>query len=164
MRGGTVPQSRENRVFGRSVTPRTPQTCVTHIITNPLAVKISPLDEDRDELLDGMVHRRLDGLLELVADRRRRILIELLRRKGDGLTTIEELVADLDRDEFARNTDRPPDPEALAIRLHHIHIPKLEEFGLVEYELVSGNVRYLPNEELEAVLDSLPEERAAPNA
>lgn len=100
----------------------------------------------------------LDACLELVADRRRRSLIDQLRNNGKGQTTVDDLVDQIDRGEHATSTDRQPDRDELVIQLHHVHLPKLSEFGVVDYDLERSTVRYLPNEQLEAVVDSLPEE------
>jgi len=52
------------------------------------------------------------------------------------------------------------DPDArrrLAIRLHHVDLPKLAADGVVEYDPEDGLVRYCPDERVEAVLETLPE-------
>ena len=105
----------------------------------------------------------LDACLKLVADRRRRRIIDQLRNDGNGQTTIADLVGQLDRGDHATRTDRPPDRDELAIQLYHSHLPKLDDFGAVDYDLERGTIQYLPNAQLEAVLDSLPEEVLRPD-
>lgn len=104
----------------------------------------------------------LDACLDLVADRHRRSLIDQLRNDGEGRTTVDDLVDQLDRGEHATSTDQPPDRDELVIQLHHVHLPKLSDFGVVDYDLECRTVRYLPNEQIEAVVDSLPEEVPQP--
>lgn len=105
----------------------------------------------------------LDACLGLVADRRRRRLVHQLRHNGNGETTIDDLVDRLNESERAAAMDQPPDREELAIQVHRTHLPKLADFGVVEYDLERGTVQYQPVEQVEAVLDSLPEEFAAAN-
>lgn len=44
------------------------------------------------------------------------------------------------------------------MRVHHVHLPKLADYGLIEHDIERGTVRYLSDERLEAIVDSLPEE------
>lgn len=71
--------------------------------------------------------------------------------------TIDELVDGLLRTETATGIDQNEDPTSLALRLHHIDLPKLEEHGVVEFDADSGRVRYRSHERIESVLDSLSE-------
>lgn len=105
----------------------------------------------------------LDDCLTIIADRRRRKLIDHLRNNGNGQATIDDIVDRLDREKLAPRTGRPPDRETLATELHHIHLPKLDDFGVVDYDCERGMIQYLPNNRLEAVQDSLPEEKPQPN-
>lgn len=102
----------------------------------------------------------LDACLNLIADRDRRRLIQHLRQNGNEETAIDTLVDQLNGSAQAPAEDRPPDRSQLTTQIHHIHLPKLAEYGVVEYEPERGTVRYSSNEQVEAVLDSLPEEFA----
>lgn len=105
----------------------------------------------------------LDKCLNLVADRHRRRLIHQLRHGGNGERTIETLVDQLNGSEQAAAENRPSDRSELAIQVYHNHLPKLAELGVVEYDRERGTVQYRPNERVETVLDSLPEEFATAN-
>lgn len=48
--------------------------------------------------------------------------------------------------------------DQLAVKLVHSHLPKLAEYGVIEYDPRSGTVRYRPDEQVETVLDALPGE------
>ena len=99
----------------------------------------------------------LDTCLELVADRGRRKLLNELRYETNGTTTIDDLVEQL----YWRtpSVDAPsPDREQLSMQLHHTYLPKLDDYGLVEYDMASGTIQYQPEPQLEAVLDALPDE------
>lgn len=73
---------------------------------------------------------------------------------------IDDLVDQLHGAEQPTTTDHSLDREELAIQIHHIHLPKLAEYGVVEYDRDRGIVHYLSDEQVETVLDSLPEESA----
>jgi DNA-binding transcriptional ArsR family regulator len=78
---------------------------------------------------------RLDAVLDAMASPWRRRILYLLRERGpvglddlvDWLGTWNEVV-----DHGADGL--PDDVEMLRVRLHHVHLPKLEDAGLVEYE------------------------------
>jgi len=104
----------------------------------------------------------LDTCLTLVADRRRRRLLEHLRHNGDGEVQIDDLVDRLYQTERAAD-DRQTSRDQLVIQLSHNHLPKLADHGVVEYDRERGTVEYRPNEQIEAVLAGLPEEASLPN-
>lgn len=54
--------------------------------------------------------------------------------------------------------DQTTDREQLAIQLYHTHLPRLADHGVVEFDPENQAVRYQPDEQLETVLDSLPDE------
>ena len=78
---------------------------------------------------------RLDAVLDAMASPWRRGILYLLSERGpleiddlaDGLGAWNEVV-----DHGGRTL--PDDVEMLRVRLHHVHLPKLEDAGLVEYE------------------------------
>lgn len=104
----------------------------------------------------------LDSDLRLVADRQRRQVIDHLRRDSDGRTPFEELVDHL-HEPGARTEDPVVEKEQLAIRPQHSLLPKLSDHGVVEFDHRSGSVRYRPDEQVEALLDSLPRDVALSN-
>ena len=104
---------------------------------------------------------RLDTYLRLVADRNRRMLLQELRIEANGKVRIDDLVDQLQEDR--RANDLYSDREQFAIRLYHAHLPKLAEHGVVEYDLEDETIKYQPDEQLEAVLDSLPDEVSVAN-
>lgn len=106
----------------------------------------------------------LDACLRVVADRHRRRIIRHLRREPDGTTTFEELV-DQVYNRAADFTDcPPPGREQLAIQLQHTHLPKLADYGLVDFERRTGIVRYHPDDQVERVLDALSGDAVMPES
>lgn len=97
----------------------------------------------------------IDTYLELIANEHRREIIRLLRREGDSDTTVDTLLDHLCRDD-GPNTGSPEDRKQLALRLHHIHLPKLAAQGVIEYDPSGGTVCYQPDGPLDTVFDSVP--------
>lgn len=110
-----------------------------------------------------MTSNSLDACFQLVADRRRRRVIQQLRHETDGTTTIDDLVDRLHSGGSVSADDRHVDREDLAIQLHHTTLPKLEDHGVVDYDHRSGTVRYQPNDQVETVLDSLHDDVSVAN-
>jgi hypothetical protein len=101
----------------------------------------------------------LDECLRVVADSHRREILNQLRVSPDGKTTRDELIDVLLRAASDSEVDQRRRRKQLTIQLHHTHLPKLANYGVVDYDDDSGTVEYQPDDRMEAVLDSLPEER-----
>jgi hypothetical protein len=84
-------------------------------------------------------------LLELMGNQRRRRLVSLLWEQ-DGEWTIDELATRL----ASAESDATPDTlaeetlETFRIELYHTHLPKLAEFGVVEYDRSTEQPRVTP--------------------
>ncbi len=100
----------------------------------------------------------LSTCLALVADRRRRRLLEHLRHNGNSEVQIDGPVDRLYHAGSAAADDRQVSRDELAIQLHHSHLPKVADHGVVEYDQERGTVGYRSDEQIESVLDGLPEE------
>jgi len=105
-----------------------------------------------------MSGKSLDACLALVADRRRRRLLEHLRHSGEGEMPVDDLVDRLHQAGPDGADARRMDRDRLAIQLNHCHLPKLADHGIVEHDRDRGTTEYRPDEQIEAVLDGLPEE------
>jgi hypothetical protein len=71
----------------------------------------------------------------------RRSTIRYLERDTTGeATTREDVVAHVERDDAVDATDA-------AIRLHHVHLPRLDELGWLEYDHRAGEIQYLGHED-----------------
>jgi len=84
----------------------------------------------------------LDSLFETLADEQRRRLLAHLVETDDGVAGLPEL-AD-------RIADGDDERERAIIQLHHTHLPKLEDEGIVEYDARSEAVRYRGSEAVTA--------------
>lgn len=94
-----------------------------------------------------------DRVFEALADAHRRRLLSALAafKEGDAPLTVPE-------DVLEQSPDADADPDALATRLHHAHLPKLAAMEYVEWEPATRRVYPGPAfEEVEALLSVLEE-------
>lgn len=85
-----------------------------------------------------------DSLVALLADRRRRLACAHVITAAEDVFALEDLAEGLAMWE-TESTDGPVSDERLqriAVALHHCHLPKLAEAGIVEYDARSRTVRY----------------------
>jgi hypothetical protein len=73
-----------------------------------------------------------DGLSVVLTDACRKQLLSALS-SGSGRQTLESLAADIDPVSLDTRSE-PATVDQLAFVLHHCHLPKLEDYGLVEYD------------------------------
>jgi DNA-binding transcriptional ArsR family regulator len=97
---------------------------------------------------DGEPPVSRDTLLSAVANEQRRAILASLTEASENTLEYDALVdrlADLFHDE---DGGRPSDDERLRARivLHHAHLPKLAEAGIIEYEAGAGPVRFVGGE------------------
>lgn len=85
-----------------------------------------------------------ETLFDLLVDRRRRYLLYSLDQSPDAVTSLDELtgrVLDWERRMDAGNEPTAELERQVRISLHHTHLPKISEAGLVEYDSRSETVR-----------------------
>ena len=90
----------------------------------------------------------IDPLLEVLADHRRRAVLRYLRgvRGEVEIATLAEGV---------RTADGDPPRDRIALRLHHVHLPKLASAGLVDYDRERRCVAFADHGPAERLLDAL---------
>lgn len=94
----------------------------------------------------------------LLSDRRRRYVLRSLIETTDGVAEFDHLVDRVVELERAANDDPPEDHrQRVAIALHHVHLPRLIETGVVEYDWRNETVRYEGDDGIEACLAVLAE-------
>ena len=92
---------------------------------------------------------RLDELLDVLSDRRRRQLLYYLA--AEERLDREALVSHLRDCEGARpGSDLDPD-QSVSIELHHTHLPKLLDAGLIETD-EDQEIRFRPPDYLDTLL------------
>ncbi|WP_247001066.1 DUF7344 domain-containing protein [Halosolutus gelatinilyticus] len=89
--------------------------------------------------------------LRVVADPCRRSILSQLIDSEETVVTIDTLVDRISPENPPpKTTGTHADP--LLIDVHHIHLPKLEDANLIEYDPRTKMIRYTPNERVERVL------------
>lgn len=95
----------------------------------------------------------VDELHGLLASERRRLLLSyLVEHRDDDVAICDLTDAVIER-------ERPePGPATHRVRvetdLHHVHLPKLTDAGLLDYDPVAGSVTYVGSDRLEALLEA----------
>lgn len=90
---------------------------------------------------------RLDAYLGLLADTDRRQLIVQLQAHPRDSITLQELTTQL--------TTTTAERDRLRLCLHHIHLPKLAEAGILDYDSITNTIEYHGDPELEFLLDTI---------
>ena len=88
---------------------------------------------DRPFEQSGIATLSQSDVHRLIASERRRNLLHLLEDQQTPLD-LEELALLVTKHEDGIGRTEPTDVDQVAITLHHHHLPKLEEFGLIDYD------------------------------
>lgn len=101
----------------------------------------------------------LDAILSLLAHYQRRDVLGYLADRPDQTCSIDECVAHVMKREEDRTGTRPGHDQVATI-LHHVHVPKLTDAGLLEYDPRSRQLRYGGHDRLETWLDRIQADEA----
>lgn len=82
-------------------------------------------------------HPEVDGVFSSLAARRRRLVLDYLLDAEGGRATFDELV---DHVIEAETRSPSPDREGVTTTLHHTHLPKLADGGLIRYDSERGSI------------------------
>lgn len=86
--------------------------------------------------------KAINELFEILRNKRRRRLCLYMRETDDEIFPFDKLVDYLVRWESKKNPKSGERRDRIATTLHHIHLPKLADFGVIEYDKRSRAVRY----------------------
>jgi hypothetical protein len=112
----------------------------------------SRMDEDRHAIGDRRTTKgQLTLLYKLLADHRRRVLLQYLRDTEDPMP-ISALVTELTQRDEHVSPDESIDTE---IAMHHIHLPKLADAGVIEYDQSDQHAAYIAPPQVNALLEEL---------
>lgn len=93
----------------------------------------------------------LDDIFGVLADPMRREVIRYCADHANEPTDLDTVVDYL----AEQRRDGEPDRDRIALRLHHLHLPKLAETGLVEFDPDSGRLEYRSNDAIESCLSEI---------
>ncbi|WP_435157190.1 DUF7344 domain-containing protein [Haladaptatus sp. DFWS20] len=83
----------------------------------------------------------IDKLFEILRNERRRRLCFVMADTDDQVFSLEELVDQLVPQETTVDTTEAEVHDCIAASIHHIHLPKMADFGIIEYDERSSTVR-----------------------
>lgn len=95
----------------------------------------------------------IDAILDVLRDRRRRLVLEHCMDRSKDVHEFDDLVNSVYQ-RLARE-DEPVERDRLEASLHHVHLPFLVERGLLEYDHRSGQLRYRPDRQVERWLERI---------
>lgn len=96
----------------------------------------------------------LNAILDVLAHHYRRETLRCLVDDPEHVASIGDVASRL-ADRQTERTGKRPSRDQIEIELHHVHLPKLVEAGIVEYDARSQELRYWPNERVEDLLEYL---------
>ncbi|ODR79339.1 hypothetical protein BG842_09500 [Haladaptatus sp. W1] len=99
----------------------------------------------------GTTKEQLTLLYKLLADHRRRVLLQSLRDTADPMP-ISALVTELTQSAGREPSERDVETE---IAVHHIHLPKLADAGVIEYNQSDQQAAYSAPPQVDALLKEL---------
>ena len=98
----------------------------------------------------------LDALLDILANQRRRYLLEYLWERPDGVGSFEEATKHTIA-EIGRKQGYQPNHDDIQVDLQQHHLPKLADAGIIEYDIRSQTIRYRDHDRLEEIYDRVRE-------
>lgn len=108
--------------------------------------------DERDA--DGSLTR--SERLDLLSSKRRRVLLELLVTSDTDIHSLESLATAITQTEQQSDLGARP-ARRVCLFLHHVHLPKLEDAGIVEYDAARKRVEYLGGRQTEQLLERVQE-------
>jgi len=102
---------------------------------------------DEDGVVQGSCG--LDDVFRLLANARRREIVAVLDASDANWIERDRLLAD------PSGTDDGMEAIEARDALHHVHLPMLEDLGLIEYDRQSGAIRYYQCQLLSSVLAAI---------
>lgn len=105
-------------------------------------------DRDTEEDSHQTPELSLDAVLNILSQRERRSTLNYLVDSSEEVVPIDEVVEQIVQAESER-IDKLPNRDHLELSLHHIHLPKLTEAGLLDYDSRSQQIRYKGNKQIE---------------
>lgn len=93
----------------------------------------------------------VDDILKAVADPYRRSLLDYLSSVPENRCSVSELVNVLRSEDGLAASSQ----ERIRQRLHHVHLPKLRNLGLIEHDEESDEVQYVESPRMETVIGQI---------
>lgn len=104
----------------------------------------------------------LDTVFDLLGDQRRRLLLRFFYVNGFDTATFDEVASYIRRWESRMGDRSRPSEDDVELALIHVHLPRLESAGIVEFERSTATVTYDSSESLERILAAALDTSAIP--
>jgi hypothetical protein len=101
---------------------------------------MSQISPDRVEPREPLAELTASESHELLANDRRRLILDILDG-GTAPIDLDELAVEVATHEDGADPADEKTLQQLRTRLHHNHLPKMDEFGALEYDPVSHCLR-----------------------
>ncbi|MFC4451678.1 DUF7344 domain-containing protein [Halorussus aquaticus] len=98
---------------------------------------------------------QIDRILKVLRNKERRKIVEHFANSDTDTASMEALADQLARLSVETDGSAESPTDATRTQLHHVHLPKLEDHGVVEYDSRTGDVRYHSDERVESIVSSL---------
>ena len=101
------------------------------------------------------ISHSLETIYRALESRRRRLILYHLRGTSDGVSgfdSVKDRISDWE-DDFGNGPPRSESERELAVTLHHVHLPQLEDCGIIDYDWRTKTIRYRTDDLLEAHLE-----------
>lgn len=98
--------------------------------------------------------QEVDETLQLLANHNRRKLLQHLLSHEKDLVTVPELVEILETQLEPRAISDGGDGR-VETRLHHVHLPKLADAGVITFDRTNGTVTYQGDQLVESLLAAI---------
>ena len=84
----------------------------------------------------------LDLVFEVLSDRRRRYALYHLRESPESVATVSDVVGYICNQEAESDESRTYLRRSIRTTIQHVHLPKLADAGVIEYDARSETIRY----------------------
>jgi len=93
----------------------------------------------------------LDDTFEILSDEYRRGMLYSLNDMDDQAVTYEDLIDEMVDEGYLPEHER----ERFMVQMEHAHLPKMEDYGFIDYDRRSSMIRPSTDEGLEEVLETV---------
>lgn len=102
--------------------------------------------------METSLDQQLDTTLDCLSNSSRRLAVTHLRRQHGVSIHLDDLA-----DHVVRGTHETPPREhrATALSLYHVHLPKLADAGLIQFDPESKTARYTASTDIDRLLETL---------
>jgi hypothetical protein len=93
---------------------------------------------------------------ELLSSKRRRVVLELMADSDRDDHSVESLATAIAQTEQQSDLAARP-TRRVCLFLHHVHLPKLDDAGIVDYDAKRNSVEYTGRQRAQQLLETLRE-------